>query len=63
MNEIQPIQSPQLIVHEKTRHIVESTNIEGEKKVVEKTYITLDYYDKYGNIKTLQGTNVIDYLI
>jgi hypothetical protein len=61
--EIPPITSPQLIVRESTRVVVEPSAIEGENKVVEKTYISFDFYDRYGNIRSVNETRILDYLV
>lgn len=63
METIAPVGSPQVIVNSSTRIVVEPTSVEGKNKIVEKTYLTIDFYDKYGNIKTANRTNVVDYIV
>ena len=63
MTEVTPISPPQIVTTSQTRIVVEPSSIEGENKVVEKTYYIFDYYDKYGNLQTVNETRMLDYLV
>jgi hypothetical protein len=63
LTEISPISPPQIVTNSQTRTVVQPSNIEGENKVIEKTYYVFDYYDKYGNLKTVNETRILDYLV
>lgn len=63
MTEISSISPAQIVTNSQTRIVVEPSSIEGENKVVEKTYYSFDYYDKHGNLKTVNETRILDYLV
>lgn len=63
MTDVTPISPAQIITNSQTRVVVQPSSIEGENKVIEKTYYSFDYYDKYGNLKTVNETRMLDYLV
>jgi hypothetical protein len=63
MTDVTPISPVQIVTNSQTRVVVQPSSIEGESKVVEKTYYSFDYYDKYGNLKTVNETRILDYLV